>query len=165
LERRSVLLALDPVWITATVCYAEAAIEVRDPKYAGPVFDRLAPWADQLPCNGATMEGPSATISVASPPCAVSTTRRMVTLRMLPSSATRWVRDPSRLGQISPGKDAFGTRLGEKAPGLLDVFWGTARPLWIRPRHRVFALAYGVPSLVLTARTDDTDNTLSQILG
>jgi len=39
-------------------CYAEAAIEVRDPKYAGPVVDRLAPWADQLPCNGVTMEGP-----------------------------------------------------------------------------------------------------------
>ena len=40
-------LPLDQAWITGMVCYAEAAIECRDPKYAGPLFDRLAPWADQ----------------------------------------------------------------------------------------------------------------------
>ena len=39
---------MDPLWLTGMVAYAEAAIECRDPKYAGPLFDRLAPWADQL---------------------------------------------------------------------------------------------------------------------
>ena len=28
--------------------YADVAIACRDPKYAGPLFDRLAPWADQM---------------------------------------------------------------------------------------------------------------------
>ena len=41
-------LPMDQVWLTGMVCYADAAIECRDPKYAGPLFDRLAPWADQL---------------------------------------------------------------------------------------------------------------------
>ena len=40
-------------------CYAEAAIECRDPKYAGPLFDRLAPWADQSVASGSvTASGP-----------------------------------------------------------------------------------------------------------
>ena len=52
-------LPLDPVWLTGMVAYAEAAIECRDPKYAGPLFDRLAPWADQLSTTGGTTaEGP-----------------------------------------------------------------------------------------------------------
>ena len=52
-------LPLDPVWLTGMVGYAEAAIECRDPKYAGPLFDRLAPWADQLStAGGLTAEGP-----------------------------------------------------------------------------------------------------------
>ena len=38
--------------------YAEAAIACRDPKYAGPLFDRLAPWADQCADPGLTVEGP-----------------------------------------------------------------------------------------------------------
>ena len=33
-------------------CYAEAAIHCGDPKYAGPLFDRLAPWADQSVASG-----------------------------------------------------------------------------------------------------------------
>jgi hypothetical protein len=33
-------------------------IEVGDPKYAGPLFDRLAPWGDQLPATGASALGP-----------------------------------------------------------------------------------------------------------
>ena len=41
------------------VDYAEAAIECRDPEYAGPLFDRLAPWADQLSTSGGgSAEGP-----------------------------------------------------------------------------------------------------------
>ena len=52
-------LPLDAVWLTGMVYYAEAAIECRDPKYAGPLFDRLAPWADQLVYDlGPTVQGP-----------------------------------------------------------------------------------------------------------
>jgi class 3 adenylate cyclase len=40
------------VWITAMFCYAEAAIRCGDPKYAGPLFDRLAPWAEQSVASG-----------------------------------------------------------------------------------------------------------------
>ena len=32
--------------------YAEAAIQCGDPKYAGPLFDRLAPWAEQSVASG-----------------------------------------------------------------------------------------------------------------
>jgi tetratricopeptide (TPR) repeat protein len=51
-------LPLDQIWLTGMVDYAEAAIECRDPKYAGPLFDRLAPWAGQLPATGASALGP-----------------------------------------------------------------------------------------------------------
>ena len=52
-------LPLDQVWLTGMVGYAEAAIECRDPRYAGPLFDRLAPWADQLSTSGGlTADGP-----------------------------------------------------------------------------------------------------------
>ena len=40
-------------WITGMVSYADAAIECRDSKYAEPLFDRLAPWADQWSTTGA----------------------------------------------------------------------------------------------------------------
>ena len=39
-------------WITAMHCYAEAAIQCGDPKYAGPIFDRLVPWAEQSVASG-----------------------------------------------------------------------------------------------------------------
>ena len=42
----------DELWLTAMVDYAEAAIECRDPKYAGPLFDRLAPWSNQFATSG-----------------------------------------------------------------------------------------------------------------
>jgi class 3 adenylate cyclase len=45
-------LPLDPAWLGAMVAYAEAAIECREPKYAGPLFDRLAPWAGQMSTSG-----------------------------------------------------------------------------------------------------------------
>jgi hypothetical protein len=41
------------------VSYSDAAIECHDPRYAGPLFDRLAPWADQWSTtSGPTVEGP-----------------------------------------------------------------------------------------------------------
>ena len=41
-------LPLDSRWLIRMVEYAEAAIECRASKYAAPLLDRLAPWADQL---------------------------------------------------------------------------------------------------------------------
>jgi hypothetical protein len=52
-------LPLDLNLMTGMVGYAEAAIQCRDPTYAGPLFERLAPWADQWSNDpGATSEGP-----------------------------------------------------------------------------------------------------------
>ena len=51
-------LSLDQLWLPGMVYYAEAAIECRDPKYAAPLFDRLVPWADQLPCDGVAVGAP-----------------------------------------------------------------------------------------------------------
>ena len=42
----------DQAWITGMHCYAEAAIHCGDPKYAEPIFDRLAPWAEQSVASG-----------------------------------------------------------------------------------------------------------------
>ena len=49
---------IDLLWTTAMVYCAEAAIECRDTRYAGPLFDHLAPWADQWSTSGSTSEGP-----------------------------------------------------------------------------------------------------------
>ncbi len=51
-------LPLGQDWIKGMVAFAEAAVECRDPKYAGPLFDRLAPWAYQWSCDTVTAEGP-----------------------------------------------------------------------------------------------------------
>ncbi len=52
-------LPLDNAWLTAVVEYADAAIEVQDPKYARPLFELLVPWADQFATIGmAGAEGP-----------------------------------------------------------------------------------------------------------
>jgi tetratricopeptide (TPR) repeat protein len=51
-------LPLDQTWLTGMVDFAEAAIECRDPTYAGPLLDRLAPWASQLPATGGSALGP-----------------------------------------------------------------------------------------------------------
>lgn len=51
-------LPLDQVWLTGMVDFAEAAIECRDPAYAGPLFEQLEPWAGQLPATGASALGP-----------------------------------------------------------------------------------------------------------
>jgi hypothetical protein len=45
-------LPMDQAWITAMFSYAEAAIHCGDPKFAGPLFDRLAPWAEQSVASG-----------------------------------------------------------------------------------------------------------------
>jgi hypothetical protein len=51
-------LIMDNAWFTGMACYAEAAIAVGDPRYAGPLIDRLAPWAGQLVTTGITTAGP-----------------------------------------------------------------------------------------------------------
>lgn len=52
-------LPLDQVWTTGMVSYAGAATECRDPTYAGPLFERLVPWADQWStAGGASTQGP-----------------------------------------------------------------------------------------------------------
>jgi class 3 adenylate cyclase/tetratricopeptide (TPR) repeat protein len=51
-------LPMSLVWLTAMVDFADAAIECRDPRYAGVLFDQLAPWSDQMATTGTTAEGP-----------------------------------------------------------------------------------------------------------
>ena len=53
-------LSMDVSWATGMTCYAEAAIECRDPRFAGPIFEQLDPWADQLSYSAVTSEGPIA---------------------------------------------------------------------------------------------------------
>ena len=49
---------MDMNWTLAMVYCAEAAIECRDSRYAGQLFDHLAPWADQWSSRGSTSQGP-----------------------------------------------------------------------------------------------------------
>jgi hypothetical protein len=49
---------LDAAWLTGMVGYAEAAITAGDPRYAGPLFDLLAPFAGHWSHTGALAEGP-----------------------------------------------------------------------------------------------------------
>jgi class 3 adenylate cyclase/tetratricopeptide (TPR) repeat protein len=58
LASRDFEFPLDMLWTTGMTMYAEAAIHCRDARYAQPLFDRLAPWADQLSWTGASAEGP-----------------------------------------------------------------------------------------------------------
>jgi class 3 adenylate cyclase len=51
-------LPLDTTWLTGMVAYAEAAIQCRDPLFAGPIFERLAPFADQWLYTDLTTSGP-----------------------------------------------------------------------------------------------------------
>jgi predicted ATPase/class 3 adenylate cyclase len=51
-------LVLDLTWLTTIVYYSEVAIGCRDTRYAQPLFDRLAPWADRLSHTEPTAEGP-----------------------------------------------------------------------------------------------------------
>ncbi len=49
---------LDYLWLVGMAGWAEVAIACRDPEYAGPIFDRLAPWTDQLTYIDLATEGP-----------------------------------------------------------------------------------------------------------
>ncbi len=51
-------LPQDQIWLTGMVDFADAAIECGEPRYAGPLFDRLQPWADQLPATGGSALAP-----------------------------------------------------------------------------------------------------------
>ena len=51
-------LEMNPVWITGMVFFADAAIELGDPTFAGPLYERLVPWEDQWSDNGATAANP-----------------------------------------------------------------------------------------------------------
>ena len=51
-------LEMNPVWISGMAFYAEAAIELGEPAFAAPLFEQLAPWADQWSDNGATAANP-----------------------------------------------------------------------------------------------------------
>jgi hypothetical protein len=51
-------LPMDFAWLTGMALYAEAAVECRDPRYAEPVFERLAPWSGRLVYDAATAAGP-----------------------------------------------------------------------------------------------------------
>ena len=52
-------LPMNATWITGMITYSDAAIECRDPRFALPLFDRLAPLADQWSTTaGPTVEGP-----------------------------------------------------------------------------------------------------------
>ena len=52
-------LPMNATWITGMITYSDAAIECRDPRFALPLFDRLAPLADQWSTTGGpTVEGP-----------------------------------------------------------------------------------------------------------
>jgi tetratricopeptide (TPR) repeat protein len=55
-------LPMDPSWFTGMVTYSNAAIECRAPRFALPLFDQLAPWADQwATTSGPTVQGPVST--------------------------------------------------------------------------------------------------------
>ena len=43
---------MDTIWMAGMAQYADVAIACRDPRYAGPLFDRLAPYADQVITTG-----------------------------------------------------------------------------------------------------------------
>ncbi len=46
------------LWITAMVAFSQAAVFVRRPVFAQPLFDRLVPWAAQWSSTGTSAEGP-----------------------------------------------------------------------------------------------------------
>jgi tetratricopeptide (TPR) repeat protein len=45
-------LPYDTVWLLSMATYADVAVECEDRRAAGPLFELLAPWADQLSTNG-----------------------------------------------------------------------------------------------------------------
>jgi class 3 adenylate cyclase len=53
-------LEMNPVWVSGMAFHAEAAIELGDPEFCGPIRERLLPWSDQWTDNGATAACPVA---------------------------------------------------------------------------------------------------------
>jgi class 3 adenylate cyclase len=53
-------LEMNPVWVSGMAFHAEAAIELGDPAFCGPILERLLPWSDQWTDNGATAMCPVA---------------------------------------------------------------------------------------------------------
>jgi DNA-binding SARP family transcriptional activator len=51
-------LPMDPVWMTGMACWADVAIECESSICAGPLFERLQPWAHQMSNSGVSAEGP-----------------------------------------------------------------------------------------------------------
>jgi hypothetical protein len=51
-------LPMDQVWLTGMVDFAEAAIECGDAVHAAALFERLQPYAGQIPATGASALGP-----------------------------------------------------------------------------------------------------------
>jgi DNA-binding SARP family transcriptional activator len=51
-------LPLDATWLTGMIAYADAAIECRDPDFAGPMLERLAPFSDQWLYTDIATSGP-----------------------------------------------------------------------------------------------------------
>ncbi len=51
-------LPLDPTWLTGMIAYADAAVELQDPGFAGPILERLAPFADQWLYTDVATSGP-----------------------------------------------------------------------------------------------------------
>jgi hypothetical protein len=49
---------VDASWSIVMCGFAEGAIEVEDPRFARPLFDHLAPWANQWCTTGLTGQGP-----------------------------------------------------------------------------------------------------------
>jgi class 3 adenylate cyclase len=49
---------VDASWSIGMCGFAEGAIEVGDPRFARPLFEQLAPWADQWCTTGITAQGP-----------------------------------------------------------------------------------------------------------
>ena len=51
-------LPLDPTWLTGMIAYADAAVELREPEFAGPMFERLCAFADQWLYTDIATSGP-----------------------------------------------------------------------------------------------------------
>ena len=51
-------LPLDATWLTGMIAYADAAIECRDPVFAGPLLEQLSPFSDQWLYTDVVTSGP-----------------------------------------------------------------------------------------------------------
>ena len=51
-------LPLDPTWLTGMVAYVDAAVELREPEFSGPMLERLSPFAEQWLYTDVATSGP-----------------------------------------------------------------------------------------------------------